>query len=240
MISGLGQKLVKQTQETINQWNLLDKTDKVLIGISGGKDSLALLDCLFRLDFKLTSIHIQIDPSAPLPFAEFCQQRSEFVTVKTDILSQIKAAKRKNYCYMCSRAKRKEISSYALQHGFEKIILAHHNDDVVETMLLNLLLQREISTMLPRQDLFRDKVSIIRPFYEGSEQDIRKYAKALGLPVTDWKCGMETDTNRAWIKNQIRLWQKAHPRQNIRTNIYRAILNFNQDFLPKHPKQKKA
>lgn len=238
MRTGLNQKLNNGIINTIEHWQLFDKAEKILIGISGGKDSLALLDCLFASGYtNLFSIHIQIDKSAPLLFEQFCKDRSQFTLIKTNILAEIQDKQRKNICYMCSREKRKAISSYAVEHGFQKLALAHHKNDVIETMLLNLLFQREISTMMPRQELFGGKLSIVRPFYETAEKEIIRYAKQCGLPVSGWKCGFESDNRRAWIKEQIRNWQKANPKVNITENLFQAMLNVNTDFLPKSNKQ---
>jgi tRNA 2-thiocytidine biosynthesis protein TtcA len=228
-----GQKLLNSVDATIRNRNLFSPSDKVLIGISGGKDSLALLDCLSRLGFaNLHSMHIRIDKSSPLPFADFCKERSQFTVIDTDILNEVTAAKRKNTCYMCSRAKRKAMVSYAVEHGFELLALAHHRNDAIETLLLNLLFQREISTMMPVQELFKGKLRIVRPFYDADEKDIRRYAKTNSLPVSDWQCGFETDNRRAWIKEQVYQWQKANPQVRITENIHFAMQNINPDFLP--------
>jgi tRNA 2-thiocytidine biosynthesis protein TtcA len=229
-------KVVKGVTETINNRCLFDSNDRILVGISGGKDSLALLDCLFYIGYKnMHSIHIRIDKTSPIPFKSFCQDRSEFTVLDTDIMSRVQGSSRRNTCYMCSREKRKALCSYAVDQGFSKIALAHHRDDVIETLLLNLVFQREISTMLPVQALFDGKLEIVRPLYDTAEKDIRRYAKEERLPVSDWKCGFETVSRRAWVKQQIKEWQRAFPRDRIPANLFSALHNVNPDFLPKKP-----
>lgn len=224
---------------TLREWNLSSPKDSLLIGVSGGKDSLALLDCLYQAGFtNLHSIHIQIDESSELPFIDFCRQRSNFTLIKTNILADLHKHNRKNICYMCSRAKRKAICTFALENGFTKIALAHHKNDVIETMLLNLIFQREISTMMPRQDLFNGKLELIRPFYATNERDIIRYCKDFHIHVSQWKCGFETQNLRAWTKEQIKLWQKSYPKLNIKENLFKSILNVNPDFIPCKPKIK--
>ncbi|MBM4399773.1 MAG: hypothetical protein FJ041_05535 [Candidatus Cloacimonetes bacterium] len=233
MRTDTGRKLINNITQTIQHHNLFDQSEKLLIGISGGKDSLTLLDCLYRAGFSyLCSIHVQLHAFAPIPFTDFCKQRSDFIIIHTDILNQVKLSKRKNACYMCSKARRKAIVQYAVDNGFKKIILAHHKNDVVETLLLNMLFQREISTMMPRQALFKGKLEIVRPLYDTEEKDIIRYAGKNQLPCSDWQCGMESDTQRAWLKNQISQWQKAYPKQKIVDNIFHALHNVNNDFLP--------
>jgi tRNA 2-thiocytidine biosynthesis protein TtcA len=226
-------KIIKSVSDTIKNRNLFDLNEKILVGISGGKDSLALLDCLFSLGYKnLHSIHIKLDKDSPLPFENLCRERSEFTVIDTDILKQLKESKRSNKCYMCSREKRKILSRFSVENGFRRLALAHHRDDVIETMLLNLLFQREISTMMPAQELFDGRLYIVRPFYDTSEKEIRSYAKTKNLPITDWQCGFENDTRRAWIKQQIKDWQRAFPKQKIVDNIFAALQYVNKDFLP--------
>jgi tRNA 2-thiocytidine biosynthesis protein TtcA len=229
-------KVVKGVNVTINNRCLFDPNDRILVGISGGKDSLALLDCLSSIGCKnLHSIHIRIDHSSPLPFESFCTDRSEFTVLDTDILSRVQGSSRRNICYMCNREKRKALCNYAVDRGFSRIALAHHRDDVIETLLLNLIFQREISTMLPAQALFDGKLEIVRPLYDTPEKDIRRYAKKERLPVSDWKCGFETDSRRAWVKQQIKEWQRAFPRDKIPDNLFSALHNVNPDFLPRKP-----
>lgn len=108
-------KLVNQVSETVNSRQLFDASDKLLIGISGGKDSLVLLDCLLSAGYKnLFSIHLRLDKSAPLDFADFCCSRSDFAVLDTDILTEVMKQRRKNHCYICSRARRKALCLYAV------------------------------------------------------------------------------------------------------------------------------
>jgi len=234
MRTGQNQEILAGIEKTIQQWHLFDKAEKILIGISGGKDSLALLDCLFLSGCRnLHSIHVQIDKSEPVFFDKFCKERSAFNLIETEILNTITSKQRKNICYMCSREKRKVISRFAIEHGFPKLVLAHHKNDAIETMLLNILFQREISTMMPKQDLFDGRLSIVRPLYETDEKDIIRYAKRNLLPVADWKCGYEENTRRTWIKEQIKAWQRTYLKLNMTENLFQAMLNANLEFLPK-------
>lgn len=226
------QKVINRVKETIGSRQLLEPTDKLLIGISGGKDSLTLLDCLFRAGYKnLHSIHVQIDKTVFNEFYTFCAERSDFKVIETDILTEVKQKKRKNYCFMCSRARRKAICQYAVDNGFRKLVFAHHKNDAVETMLLNILFQREFSTMLPDQNLFNGSLKIVRPLYDISKKEIIRYARLEKLPLSKWKCGLEETSRRNWIREQIYLWQKAFPEVDIVENLFNSMENINTDFL---------
>jgi tRNA 2-thiocytidine biosynthesis protein TtcA len=236
-----GQKLLETVAATIEHRQLLRGSERILLGVSGGKDSLALLDCLYRLGYsQLHSIHIRIDRDAPVVFAEFCAARSTFHLVETDILNEVRTSRRRNSCFICSRARRKALSDFALNQGFDTLVLAHHKNDAVETLLLNLFFQREISTLLPVQELAGGRLHIIRPFYDADEKTIRRYAKALQLPVTDWNCGLEQNSRRAWLREQLFRWQKAHPRVRLTDNIFAALHNVNSSYLPASSTQDKA
>lgn len=226
------QNIINRVKETIDNRVLIDPADKLLIGISGGKDSLTLLDCLFRAGYKaLHSIHVQIDKTVSNDFYSFCAGRSDFKVIETDILTEMKQNRRKNHCYICSRARRKAICQYAVDNGFNKLVFAHHKNDAVETMLLNIMFQREFSTMLPGQVLFNGKLKIVRPLYDISEKEISRYARLEKLPVSKWKCGFEETSRRNWIREQIHLWQKAFPKVDIVENMFSSMGNVNTDFL---------
>lgn len=107
---------------------------------------------------------------------------------------------------------------------------------MIETMLLNLFFQREISTMLPRQEVFGGNLEIVRPFYDTREKDIICYLRHADIPVSGWKCSLEDESSRAWIQKQLRTWQKAFPKQYISKNLFRAMQNVNPDFFPKEVK----
>jgi len=228
-----GQKLLNLVEACIRDRKLFGFDDDILIGISGGKDSLALLDCLFRLGFsRLHSIHIKTEPESPTPFASFCSERSDFTIINTDILQQIRSSNRNNSCYICSRLRRRALSDYAVSRNLPILALGHHQNDMIETFLLNLFFQRELSTMLPMQDLFAGKLKLVRPFYDIAEAEISRYASRLKLPVAHWNCGFEQDSRRSWIRQQLGIWQKENPQIRLNANLSKAILNPNPEFLP--------
>ncbi len=227
-------KLLSQVQNTIRLRRLFRPDQKLLVCVSGGKDSLVLLDCLHRLHIpQLHSLHIRLDGTAPLGFADFCRERSEFTVVDTDILTQVKAVRRGNKCYICSRLRRETICRFAVANGFDTLAFAHHRDDMIQTLLLNMLFQRELSTLLPEQELFGGRLRLVRPLFDTEKKFIARHARAWQAPVTSWTCGLDGDSRRAWIKAQIHLWQKQFPRLRVADNLYRAAANANPAFLPK-------
>jgi len=241
MRTGLSQRVIRQIQETIERRQLFRPDDKLLIGISGGKDSLTLLDCLFQAGYQnLHSIHVKIDKTVTSEFYGFCTERSDFTVVESDILKNVKQQTRRNHCYMCSRARRKAICQYAIENGFTKLVFAHHKNDAVETMLLNLLFQREFSTMLSLQELFKGRLEIVRPLYDIDQKAISKYAKLEKLPVTNWNCGLEKNSRRAWVRDQIYLWQKAFPKLDMVDNLFTTMQNVNTDFITDYKNTKQG
>ncbi|MBN1383054.1 MAG: tRNA 2-thiocytidine(32) synthetase TtcA [Deltaproteobacteria bacterium] len=216
--------------------------DRVLVGVSGGIDSLALLDLLntpmlYVPPFSIAAVHIDLgfdkefkaynDLNAYLK-DNGCDYRIE----KTDIgpLSHSDYNK-KNPCFLCSRLRRKRIFEIADEMGCNKIAFAHHRDDIVETLLINMFYAREISTMVPDQSIFGGKLHIIRPLSYVGEDLVKKYGKERRFPAIENLCPTSKVSRRMYIKNLLKELEKDN--KDIRDNIFRAMGHVKTDYLPK-------
>ncbi|PID30146.1 MAG: hypothetical protein CSB55_00025 [Candidatus Cloacimonadota bacterium] len=219
-------KIVKLTEEANKRWNLFEPGEKITAGISGGKDSLAMLEIL-RNEFNLELIPVTVDI-----FAEEVSQKTEngIIILKRPIMKEISGIK--NQCFTCSKRKRQAILEFSLENGIKKIALGHHKDDVVETLLLNQIFSREYSAMMPKQELFGGEFEIIRPFYLVPEKLINIFFKRNKLNVLSRKCGYEDKTKRLFIKNLIREIQKKHKKINVSDNIFSAMKQVKEKYLP--------
>jgi tRNA 2-thiocytidine biosynthesis protein TtcA len=137
---------------------------------------------------------------------------------------------KKNPCFLCSRLRRKRIFEIAAEEKCSKIAFAHHKDDMIETLLINLFYGREISTMMPKQSIFGGKLHIIRPLACISEELIKKYGKEQGFPAMENKCPTSKTSRRVYIKNLLRELEKEN--KSIRENIYKALSHVKVDYLP--------
>jgi tRNA 2-thiocytidine biosynthesis protein TtcA len=228
--------LLAHIREANQNWNLFQEGEKVLVGISGGKDSLSLLTLLSRFPVELHAVHVQLNPEYPVHFLDYCRQYATVYQVETDIHKRVFAPDaKKNPCFICMRLRRKAVVSFAIENGFNKVFFGHHKNDVVETFLLNQIYSREISTMLPHQPLFDGQFHICRPLYLIPEPLLKTYAGEQNFPVVSESCPAAVHSRR----NQIREWlaniQELNPRIDIVDNIFSSLKRINRPFIPLFP-----
>ncbi len=233
--------LKKWMEKAAMDYNMIEEGDRVLVGVSGGADSIALLDLLhspmvFVPRFSVLAVNIDMgfDPAYSdygLLEAYLKENDYTYVMEKTDIgpLSHSDYNK-KNPCFLCSRLRRKRIFEIAAEKDCNKIALAHHKDDIIETLLINLFYGREISTMMPNQSIFQGKLHIIRPFAYIKEELIKKYVREQGLPSIENRCPMSETSKRMHIKKLLRALEKDN--KHVRDNIYKALRHVKVDYLP--------
>jgi len=226
----IASQILSIIDHTNQKWQLINPTEPVIFAISGGKDSLSLLTILHNYFTNFKAVHIAIAPNSDLSFIPYVEQFTKLEVVDTNIMQEAKASK-KNACFICSRRRNQAIFEYAYAQGIKKVIFAHNRDDVIETLLMNMLYSRKISTMLPKQALFGGKIEVVRPMYQVPEILLFNYAKQ--LPVIDKSCDYDGNTKREYVKDLIKLIAKKHPNININDNLYNAILNVDLEHLPK-------
>jgi tRNA(Ile)-lysidine synthase TilS/MesJ len=205
--------------------------DSVAVGISGGKDSLVLLKTLAALrnflpeQFKLYAI--TIDMGFPnTNFSEigaFCESLNvPYSIVKTQIAEIVFDVRREpNPCSLCAKMRRGALHDEAKRLGCNKLALGHHNNDVVDTFMLNLIYGGRFSTFQPVTYLSRKDITVIRPFIYAQEYEIASYAKKAGIPVMKSPCTADGGTERTEIKKL--LSELGHRYLGIRQSIFRAI-----------------
>lgn len=223
-------------------YGMLEAGDRVLVGVSGGADSLVLLDLLnspmvhIPSDFSLLAVNIDMgfDPAfrGCGALERFLKEGGcEYVMERTDIgpLSHSEV-NRKNPCFLCSRLRRKRLFEIAAERGCNKIALAHHKDDIIETLLINIFYGREISTMMPKQSIFGGKLHIIRPLALIREDLIKKYGRERGFPIIENPCPTSGTSRRVIVKKLIGELEKDN--RSVRENIFKAMRHVKPDYLP--------
>jgi tRNA 2-thiocytidine biosynthesis protein TtcA len=233
--------LKKWLEKAVIDYGMIAEGDRVLVGVSGGMDSMALLDLLNSPmvhvpPFSLTAVHIDpgFDPDgvgSGVLVRHLKAEGYDFVTEKTGIgpLSH-SDYNRKNPCFLCSRLRRKRIFEIAAERGCNKIAFGHHRDDIIETLLINLFYGREISTMLPDQPIFGGKLHIIRPLAYIREGLVKRYAKERGFPVIENGCPTSRTSKRRRVKELLDGMEKESPQ--VRDNIWKAMGHVKIDYLP--------
>lgn len=209
------QKIIGAMRRAIKDFALLSDGDKVAVGVSGGKDSLALLTALslykkFSPE-KFDLVGVSIDVGFPegeeglKKVKEYSESLgTEFYIEKTDI-AQIIFDERKetNPCSLCSKMRRGALNTVAQKLGCNKVALGHHTDDVLDTFLLSFIYEGRLSTFKPKTYLDRMDLTVIRPFIYVFEGDIRGAEKRLSFPTYKNPCPADHKTEREYMKNLV-------------------------------------
>ena len=225
------QRILSYLRKTIETYYLIEEGDKIAVGLSGGKDSFALLMSLKALQrfypthFELLAI--SIDPGFEFFNQEFLKSKCEEIGVPLIIeQSHIKeivfdVRQEKNPCSLCANLRRGILNSIAIQEGCNKIALGHNQDDALETFLLNFLYAGNLSTFAPVSYMDRSKITLIRPLIDTPEKEIKKFIKRNQVEVMPKVCPMDGISKREDMKTMILEWEKKIP--TIRANMVGAI-----------------
>jgi tRNA 2-thiocytidine biosynthesis protein TtcA len=232
--------LKKWLEKAVLDYKMIEEGDRVLIGVSGGADSFALMDLLDspmifvpRFSFVAVNIDMGFDPTYLAYDAlekYFQEHHYPYVMEKTDVgLKAHSDFNKKNPCFLCSRLRRKRIFEIAAAEGCNKIAFAHHRDDIIETLLINMFYGREISTMMPNQRIFDGKLHIIRPLAYLREELVKKYSKECQFPIVKNDCPTSLTSKRVYVKNLLNELERDN--KQIRDNIYKAMSHVKPDYL---------
>lgn len=239
MPTKLERNILARIRQANEWWQLFQPGEKVLVGISGGKDSLALLELLSHFDLEIEALHIRLSSSASDHFYEWCRQRSTFHVLETDILAEAHAPDaNKNPCFICTRRRRRTMAEFAQSRGIVKIVYGHHKNDAAETFLINQIYGRELSTMMPDQELLDGQFHIIRPLYLVPEFLLESYAREKEIPVAKEYCPTAGKSKRTLIKDILKELQAANPKIDVIDNIFNSMALINLPFLPDFPHRK--
>jgi len=222
-INKLHKRLRKNVGSAIADFNMIEEGDKVMVCLSGGKDSYTLLDILMRLQ-KIAPIHFDIvavnldqkQPGFPehvLP--EYLQKINvPFHIIENDTYSVVKRVipEGQTTCSLCSRLRRGSLYGYAKEHGVTKIALGHHRDDILETFFLNIFYAGKLKAMPPKLLSDDGQNIVIRPLAYCKEKDIEAYAELKQFPIIPCNlCGSQENLQRQVMKKMLENWDKAFP-----------------------------
>ena len=235
----VAKEIKRFTGKAIHHQKMIRDGDHVLVAVSGGKDSLVLLQVLrerlkrIPISYDITAVHV--DPgfggnSAKEMAAFFSSHGVDHRIIESDIGPKAHGPEnRENPCFLCSRMRRKLLFELADNIGCNRIALGHHKDDIIETLFLNIFYGASISTMLPVQELFGGKLTIIRPLYLLDEDLIRRYAEEMDFPRIQLGCPSEGATKREEIKGMLSGFYRKN--RKIKGNIFHALQNVNTEYL---------
>ncbi len=212
--------ILSHARKAVEEYDMISDGDKIAVGISGGKDSLALLCALAKLkrvvgiDYTVVGITIDMgfEEMDFSPIKELCDELEiEYRVVKTEIYEIIFNVRRESSpCSLCARMRRGALHDAAKEMGCNKLALGHHFDDVIETFMLNLFFEGRIGSFSPVTYLSRKDLTMIRPLIYTHEKDIKAFSRGASLPVIKSPCPADGHTERAKMKEYLALFDKEH------------------------------
>jgi tRNA(Ile)-lysidine synthetase-like protein len=232
-------KFYRKTGKAIKDYNLVEAGDKILVGVSGGKDSMALLEVLAtraksRLEsYTLVAAHIDVEnieyETDIVYLQEFCDKLGvEFVAkvIKVDLTIESP----KPVCFVCAWNRRKALFELAEEYGCNKLALGHHKDDAIETLLMNMMNNGVMSSMPAKLSMFDGVFTLIRPFIYLKDAEVVEYAAFQNFKKQVKFCPHEDKTQRNKTKLLISELEKFNP--HIRSNIFASMSNVHPEYLP--------
>ncbi len=231
--------LNRNVGKALHKYNMISDGDRIVVGLSGGKDSLTLMwtlnERLSRIPINYTLFAVHIDPGFDNGFSRelrnFCIRQGYDLRVEhTDfgILAH-SSENRENPCFLCSRRRRQRLFEVASELHCTKLALGHHKDDIIETLFLNMCYAGEISTMHPCQPFFRGLFTVIRPLAFVDENLIRQFANERKFPAFINPCPTGRTSKRQDIKAILQ--QLYQGNRKVKGNIFRAMQNVNHNYL---------
>ncbi|MBN2122964.1 MAG: tRNA 2-thiocytidine(32) synthetase TtcA [Deltaproteobacteria bacterium] len=239
-MSYVSQEMKHLMGKAIHTREMIREGDRVLVAVSGGKDSMALLWLLREherrvpISYGITAVHV--DPGFGTECGDrmkafFSEQGFEYRVIRSDIGPRAHGPENgENPCFLCSRLRRKILFELAAELDCTKLAFGHHKDDLIETFFLNVFYGASISTMKPVQELFDGRLTVIRPLYMINESSVRKYARSMDWPQIDLGCPTAGSSKRESIKEMLNGFYRSN--RKIRGNIFHALQNVNLKYLP--------
>jgi len=235
----LSKAVNRRVGQAMHNYSMLADGDQVLIAVSGGVDSLVLAWLLnywqhkAPIRYNITAAYIDngFDASTCNNVAKQLRNINvPYLIEKTDFWEKAAAAENgKSVCYHCARLRRNLLFSIAEQQSFNKIAFGHHKDDILETFFINLLYAGNLSTMVPKQELFDGRINIIRPMAYLEKKEILKIAEQINILPVKNPCPKDSDSKRQEARKVLASLSNLDPK--VKSNIFAALSNIRKGYL---------
>ena len=230
--------IAKLSETAIRRYEMIQENDRILVGISGGKDSTILVRDLaikkrwWPVNYKLFALHIKSDvgqqPDISYLTSLLCELGIEYESLTVPVIGRLKPGRKMN-CWWCSTQRRTELIRYAMANGFTKICLGHHLDDIVETLLMNMLHKGQFATMPPVVKYDKYPLTIIRPLALCEEKQIIECATDLGLISSVCTCGFDGASRRKETRKKIT--QLTDHSSVLKRNLFASMSDVRKEYL---------
>jgi len=230
--------LFRLIDKAVFDYKMIEEGDKILVGASGGKDSTALVQYFANRkkrpnsNFEFTALHIQSEITKPLDTELLHLFKSwgvEAQSLQVNILERVKQNQKMN-CWWCSTQRRTELLNYAIKNGYTKLALGHHLDDILETLLMNMLNKSELSTMPPRLSYKNYPLTIIRPLCYADINQIVKHGNEQGYISTTCTCSYQNNSGRK--EARLRLERLTDGDLKKKRHLFDSLKNIMPEYLP--------
>ena len=234
------ERVLRMANKAMKEYEMLEDGDRVMIGLSGGKDSLALVEVLavrqriFKPKIEVLACHVSVENvpyQSDLDYLrEFCESRGvKFVHKTTSFNEDTKDGR--GPCFLCAWTRRKTLFKTAEEYGCTKLALGHHKDDILETLLMNQIFQGAYATMPPVLRMAKFEMTIIRPLALLREAEIEALADAHEYKKQIKNCPHEKVSNRPQVREILQRMEELNP--NAASSLWGAMSNIQEEYLPK-------
>ncbi len=223
----------------MHDFSMFSEGDRVLVAVSGGVDSLTLA-CVLKIWQRKAPIHFDLtaqyidhgfwkrQQGAVDPRQAIGRQLQE-ISMDFEVVEEWAIDEADRTCFLCSRNRRSQLFDIAREKGYNKIALGHHKDDLIETFMLNAIYSGNISTMVPKQDLFNGTLSIVRPMAYLEKNEVCEIAAELKLEVVKNLCPLSDDTRREKVRSLLETLYQDEPA--AKKSLFAALSNVRKDYL---------
>ncbi len=233
--------LNRNVGKALHRYDMILDGDRIIVGLSGGKDSLTLLWILHErisrvpIDYQLFPVYIDLgfEDNFSVPLAEYCRSMGFELRVEFTDYGALAHSHRnhENPCFLCSRLRKKRLFEIADEIGCNKLALGHNKDDIIETLFMNMCYAGEISTMVPFQSFFQEKFTVIRPLAFVDEDITRRFAKENKFPELVNSCPTANTSKRQFVKTLLMQFYKNN--RKVKGNIFRSMSHVKAEYLLK-------
>ena len=229
----------RKVGKAIYDYALIEDGDRILVGVSGGKDSLALLEVLAlrardpKQHYSVVAAHITVEDVAYEVDADYIKafcERLGVELIQREISTAVNEGSNKPVCFVCSWNRRKTLFEIAKEQKCNKLALGHHRDDAVESFLMSMMFNWTIASMPPKLSMFEGAFTLIRPLIYLTNDETRTYAAFRNFRKQKKSCPHERATNRTVVAEIIRQMETASP--HVRGNLFAAMKNIQSEYLP--------